>query len=272
MISLVSWCKIMEYSLAALEIQMLKFLWISSRVTGFIIVLPIFSARYVSPVIKIALIVMLSIGIFPAISTPVSMDALSLLNFMVIAEQFILGMAMGFIILIVFQAFIIGGQVIAMQSGLGFASLVDPSSGVSVPIISQFYMMLISALFLALDGHLKVFSLLFDSFQYLPLFDSHISSSKLYNIIEWSKWMFIGALLVALPAITALLIINIAFGVMAKSAPQLNIFAVGFPLTMSIGLLIILLTLNSVASQFQEFIGVGQEVIRSVIFEVSHVQ
>ena len=119
-----------------------------------------------------------------------------------------------------------------MQSGLGFASLVDPASGMNVPAIGQFFLILSSLLFWVMDGHLAYLQFVVASFETLPIPTENLSSIKFREIVEWGSWMFATALSLALAPITAMLLINFSFGIMTRAAPQLNIFAIGFPITM----------------------------------------
>ena len=145
--------------------------------------------------------------------------------------------------------------------GLGFASMVDPATGVSVPVISQFYLVLSTLLFLTLGGHLLLIEMLIDSFQSLPIGVTGIERSDLWSVIAWSSRLFSAGLLMAMPAITSLLMVNVAFGVVTRAAPQLNIFAVGFPITLVLGALLMWLTLPSVLNNFTNLLVESYSVI-----------
>ncbi|MDX2425178.1 MAG: flagellar biosynthetic protein FliR, partial [Cycloclasticus sp.] len=165
-------------------------------------------------------------------------------------QQILIGLIMGFVLQLVFSAVIFAGQGIAYSMGLGFASMVDPATGVSVPVISQFYLVLSTLLFLTLGGHLVLIEMLIESFHTLPIGIEGIERSDLWSVIAWSSRLFSAGLLMALPAMTSLLMVNIAFGVVTKAAPQLNIFAVGFPITLVLGALLMWLTVPSVMNNF----------------------
>ena len=153
---------------------------------------------------------------------------------------------MGFILQMVFSAFIIGGQSIAMSMGLGFASIVDPQNGVQVPVVSQAFLIMVTLVFLALNGHLLLIEVLADSFQQLPVGPLVITHDGLWQLVSWGSTMFVGGMLVALPAVAARLLVNLAFGVTSRAAPQLNIFAVGFPVMIMVGLAFIILTMPGI--------------------------
>jgi flagellar biosynthetic protein FliR len=147
----------------------------------------------------------------------------------------------------IFDALIIAGQTISMGMGLGFAMMVDPQRGVSVPVIGQFFVILGMLIFLALGGHLATLRLIADSFAALPL-GVPLPTDGVWVLVTYGSEMFAGALRIALPAATALLVVNIAFGVMSRAAPTLNLFAVGLPAGLLIGFLILLVNIEHLAA------------------------
>ncbi|KTD12158.1 flagellar biosynthetic protein FliR [Legionella jamestowniensis] len=238
-----------------------KVVWPLPRISSLFLTMPLISSVMVPARIRIIFSMVLAFLCAPAIA-----DNLSLLHFDgryigFIGYEILIGILMGFILQLVFQVFILGGQIIAMQAGLGFAVMVDPASKASVPLVSQFYLMMISLLFLSLNGHLAVLNALLSSFREMPIGQVDISLSVLGSILTFSGWMFKEAVLVALPAILALLIVNLAFGVMTRIAPQLNIFSMGFPLTLLMGMVIIHISLPGVSSQIADSIEQGMRLI-----------
>jgi flagellar biosynthetic protein FliR len=159
---------------------------------------------------------------------------------------------LGFLTIMLLNTFILAGQVIAMQTGLGFASLVDPASGTSVPAVGQFFLILSTLIFWALDGHLTFIQYVVMSFETLPIPLDNWDSVKYRELAEWGGWMFATALSLSLAPITAMLLINFSFGVMTRAAPQLNIFAIGFPITMTAGLIIMWLTIGNFLVHFEQ--------------------
>jgi len=142
-------------------------------------------------------------------------------------------------VLTILQIFVLAGQTISMQMGLGFASMVDPANGVSVAVLSQWYQVLVTLVFLSINGHLIVLEVLAESFQLMPVGEKAFSQSVFMSIAEFGAWLFEASLMLALPAIAALLLVNLTFGVMTRAAPQLNVFALGFPISMLAGLVIV---------------------------------
>lgn len=153
---------------------------------------------------------------------------------------------MGFALQLVISAVITGGQVVALQMGLGFAMMVDPQNGSQAPVLSQLYVLMVLLVFLGLDGHLVMIEILTDSFRYMPISDKGLVPDDFWQLVTWGSMIFSGAVGIALPAIASLLVVNMSFGIMTRAAPQLNIFAIGFPITMMLGFAVVLLTLPSV--------------------------
>ena len=157
------------------------------------------------------------------------------------------------LIVLVINTFTLAGQIIAMQTGLGFASLVDPVSGMNVPAVGQFFLILSSLLFWGMDGHLIYLQFIASSFDTVPINTVDIFPSIRYReLVEWGGWMFATALSLSLAPLTAMLLVNFSFGIMTRAAPQLNIFAIGFPITMCAGLLIMWLTMGNFLTHFEQ--------------------
>ncbi|WP_207855677.1 flagellar biosynthetic protein FliR, partial [Pseudomonas sp. 79_C] len=165
------------------------------------------------------------------------------------AEQIIVGALFGLALQLLFQVFVIAGQIVAVQMGMAFASMVDPANGVNVTVISQFMTMLVSVLFLLMNGHLVVFEVLTESFTTLPVGNALVVN-HFWELAGRLGWVFAAGLLLILPVIAALLVVNIAFGVMTRAAPQLNIFSIGFPLTLVMGMFIFWVGLADVLSHY----------------------
>jgi flagellar biosynthetic protein FliR len=147
---------------------------------------------------------------------------------------------------------VLAGQAAANSMGLGFASMVDPSNGVQVPILSTFYLLVSTLIFLAAGGHLLLIQLLAESFRTMPIAADGLTRNDIWTMLSWASVMFAGALLIALPLMTALLLVNLSFGVITRSAPQLNIFAVGFPLSLTLGFVMVWVTLPHLLPQFDD--------------------
>lgn len=220
-----------------------SFLWPLFRVMGFFLASPVLGANFIPMRVRLVLSVAVSLMIAPSLSDIPAVPALSIQALLVVAQQILIGVALGFFMQMLFQVFILLGQLIAMQMGLGFASMVDPTNGINVAIVSTFYLMFVTMLFVLFDGHLVMIEVLAESFELIPVSGQSLDTDIYMRLVNTISWVFSSALLLALPALTALLITNFAFGIMTRAAPQMNIFALGFPIALMFGLFIIWLTM-----------------------------
>jgi len=229
-----------------------SYLWPFIRIAAMITAMPVFSSNFIPVRVRLMIAIGITIVVAPVIPEVPHIDALSPRGFYVILQQMIIGITMGFIFHLVFSVFIIAGQIVAMQMGLGFAMMVDPVNGSQAPVLGMFYMVLVTLFFLLLDGHLILISVMADSFYSLPIGMEGLVRENFNQMVEWGSHMFSGAVLVALPAIIALLLINVSLGVMGRAAPQLNIFAIGFAITIIAGFYVIMVTLPAVLVNLED--------------------
>lgn len=227
-----------------------SYLWPFVRIGAFVGAAPIFGTRFLPTRLKIVIAIVLTIIISPIVDSVPVIDAVSADGILIVIQQVLIGLSMGFAMHLVFSAFVLGGQIIAMSMGLGFASMNDPSSGVVVPTVGQLYTILVTLAFLSVNGHLIMISVIADSFTTMPIAVTGISTTSIWNIVAWAGYMFKGALLIALPSLGAMLVVNLGLGVITRAAPQLNIFAVGFPVIMTFGFIVILFGLSNAMTRF----------------------
>ena len=210
---------------------------------------------------------MLTIVIAPIVPPTATQDVLSAAGLVTMIQEVGIGVAMGFLVQLVFDAIALGGQVIGMSMGLGFAVFLDRARGVSVPVLGQLFMMLGMLIFLSLDGHLAMIQLLVDSFRAWPISENGITLPIVTELLSWTRNLFVFALKISLPAITALLVVNLSFGVMSRAAPTLNLFAVGFPVAMLLGFVVIFLNMGVLVENVSSFLTLTISAI-SQLFEL----
>ncbi len=223
-----------------------------ARLSGFLMVIVVIGSRNFPPRFRLLLSLAILILIVPILPETQPVELFSLNSFILIIKQTLIGVLLGFISRLLLETFVVGGQIIAMQSGLGFASLVDPANGNSVPAVSQFFLILTTLLFLSFDGHLYMIRLVVESFSSLPIGQEQNFFEMFYQVAIWTKWIFATAFMMALVAVAALLIVNVSFGVMTRAAPQINLFVVGFPLTMVVGLILVWVILANFLPYFEQ--------------------
>ena len=244
----------MSITEAQLSSWLAAFFWPLIRIGALVVATPIFNSRQLPLLVKAGLVLMLTLVIMPVIPPSPVVGVFTADALQMAMQQILIGLMIGFVLQMAFGALVFAGQVIAFSMGLGFASLVDPQNGVLVPVISQFYMILAIILFLSLDAHLILIEMLARSFHTFPVALDGVSRNHLFEIVGWGSRMFSSGVLMALPIVAALLLVNLGMGIITRAAPQLNIFAVGFPLTILLGMLLMWSTLPNVLNNFSELL------------------
>ncbi|OHC29359.1 MAG: flagellar biosynthetic protein FliR [Pseudomonadales bacterium RIFCSPLOWO2_12_59_9] len=233
------------------------------RIASLLMVMPIIGTKLVPGRVRLYLALAICAVLAPTLPPIAPFDAVSLEAILLIAQEILIGVMLGFTLQLFFHLFSVAGQIIAVQTGLGFASMVDPGNGVSVPVLAQMLLMLVTLLFLAMNGHLVVFEVLAESFITLPV-GTGLSTAHYWELAGKLGWVFGAGLLLVLPAVTALLVVNLAFGLMTRAAPQLNIISIGFPLTMVLGLVVFWLGLGDFLAQYQDLASDGLQLLREL--------
>lgn len=241
------------------------FFWPFVRISAMMMAAPVFGAQLMPVRIRILIAFAVSMVAVPMLPTAPFVDPISYPGMVILLQQVLIGVAMGFIFHMVFQALIIAGEAIASTMGLGFARMVDPANGVQVPVVSQFLIIMATLLFVVLNGHLLLIELVVESFRVLPVSDMGLSTQAYWTIASWGSQMFIGALLVAIPAVSALLVVNMSMGIITRAAPQLNIFAVGFPMMILLGFIFLTATTPSMLNQFTHLLMDGFELAKTLV-------
>ncbi len=250
---------------AELNALVADFMWPFLRIGGAFMAAPVFGTRLVAVRVRIALTLVLTLMLMPVLPPSAPVEPASLAGVLIAMQQVLIGLAMGFVLQLVFNTIVIAGETMATTMGLGFASIIDPQNGVNVPVVSQFLLMLGILVFLGLDGHLMLVRLLSDSFVWLPVGPLGLDPDALWAIAAWATRMFAGAVQLALPMVAALLVVYLALGVMTRAAPQLNIFSVGFPVTLLAGFILILLSLPTLVPGFVALLEEGYLLIGQVL-------
>jgi flagellar biosynthetic protein FliR len=204
---------------------------------------PVFNNTSLPLRIRLALGLAITFVFAAVLPAPPPLLAGSWLGLAVIGEQILIGMLMGFALRIAFAAMDVAGEMIGLQMGLSFATFFDPGRGGQSSVLAEFFGLLTSLIFLAMNGHLLLLSLLVESFTILPINAGTLHAAGLTHLLTASAMMFSLGVMVSLPLITALLVANISLGVLARVAPTLNIFAVGFPVTLGLGFIVLMLSL-----------------------------
>lgn len=204
------------------------------RILGVFTSAPLFSNRNITASVRIGLGILLSLIVTPSLE-PVAVDLLAWSGILALVQEFLIGLAIGFGMRLVFTAVELAGEMISMTMGLGFATFFDPQSQGHSSSISQFLSAILLLIFIGADLHLLFLEHLVSSFNDIPLSRSGLNKTQLFSMVEMGGFIFLAGLKLALPVITALLIMTITLGILTKAAPQLNLFGIGFPLTLMTG-------------------------------------
>jgi flagellar biosynthesis protein FliR len=233
----------MNASLIEILDKFLVVIWPMLRLSAFLAFTSIFSARAVNMRIRISLAFAMSFFVTQYIEIP-KIDPVTADGLMEIFRQILIGFTMGLVFQVASAALVVAGQAISGSMGLSMANMVDPNMG-SVPVLSALFNIMGTLIFLGMGGHLIVFGLVIESFKLLPIGQPFFSQDMLGKMINWSSMMFLGALLIALPVMMTLLFINVGLGFVARAAPSLNIFTVGFPALILTGFVVMIFSMTS---------------------------
>ncbi|EAO4255404.1 flagellar type III secretion system protein FliR, partial [Salmonella enterica] len=213
------------------------YFWPLLRVLALISTAPILSERAIPKRVKLGLGIMITLVIAPSLpanDTPL----FSIAALWLAMQQILIGIALGFTMQFAFAAVRTAGEFIGLQMGLSFATFVDPGSHLNMPVLARIMDMLAMLLFLTFNGHLWLISLLVDTFHTLPIGSNPVNSNAFMALARAGGLIFLNGLMLALPIITLLLTLNLALGLLNRMAPQLSIFVIGFPLTLTVGIML----------------------------------
>ena len=255
-------------SITAAELNTLlaAFIWPLSRILALVATAPLLGNPSVPVRVKLGLAVMITVLVMPLVEKSLpQIDPASGVGFAILLQQVLIGIAMGLVMRIVFVAVEMAGELIGLQMGLGFAIFFDPQNSGQIDIVGRFLGVIASLAFLAIDGHLIMIALISQSFSTLPIGLEGMTNATFTTLANWGSEIFKSGLQLSLPVLTALLITNLALGVLTRVAPQLNIFAVGFPLTLSIGLLVMALSMPFYAPILEHLVQDGLNLMMGIL-------
>ena len=242
-----------------------SFVWPFMRVSSMFISIPVLSVISVPARLRVVLSLFITFVILPVLPQIPDIDLFSAEGLVITIQQVVLGVSTGFVLQMVFSIMLVAGQSIAYSMGLGFGSLVDPVTGVQTPVVAQLFVIISSLLFLAVNGHLLLIEMLAQSFTTLPIGTLGLDKAQLWRLVDWSSQIFAGGVLLALPVMATLLFVNISFGIASKAAPQLQLFGVGFPITILLGMALIWIGLAAILEGFTEMLHEGFMLISQLL-------
>jgi flagellar biosynthetic protein FliR len=253
------WFKITPY-------QVQQFFFIFLRVGVILFFVPIFSNRFIPIQVKVALSLIISLSLFSFLAhqnyNPFGFDEPVTLILAIIREIMV-GIIIGFTARLIFAAIQLGGQMMGFQMGFGMVNIIDPVWQTQVSIMSQWTTMIAILIFLTINAHHLFIRALIKSFEVIPIAGVHFSPTLTENLVYLSSNMFAIALKIAAPMIATILFTHVVLGIIAKTVPQMNVFIIGFPIKIAVGLFIFILTLPFIVSFISGlFRGLGADIWR----------
>jgi flagellar biosynthesis protein FliR len=238
------------------------FIWPFSRILGFFSTAPLLSQNSFPVTTRIGLAIVMTILLMPGIPLMMTVDPLSMDGLLILINQFLIGISIGFVMRVIFSAIEMAGELIAVSMGLGFATFYNPQTQAQTIVISQFLSLLALAVFLSTNLHLVMLESFFDSFKTIPIDQVSLAPIAFRDLAYWGSNIFSIGLQLSLPIVTTLLIANIALGILTKAAPQLNLFGIGFPITIGIGFLMLSINMPYWSNPIINSLDLGIQMIR----------
>ncbi len=242
-----------------------EFLLLSVRISAFFLVSPVFSASAVTVTLRIAIMAALTFIVMMTVEAP-TVDLFSPQGVAVIAREIIIGVSVGFLFQIAFASVAMAGEHIASAMGLGFASLVDPQTGAQSVVVTQFMSILMILIFLVTEGHHVLLRQLVASYQVAPI-GGDLNAELFFGVIKAGALIFSAAIIISLPAVVLLFLVNVLIGFMTRVAPQMNIFSIGFPLTILVGFAMMLISLPAMGNAMSGLVQTASGMVRDIVLQ-----
>ncbi|MES2490890.1 MAG: flagellar biosynthetic protein FliR [Pseudomonadota bacterium] len=241
------------------------YFWTFTRIGGVLMTAPVLGSMHASRRVRLMLGLALTVVIAPLTPLVVATTLFSAAWYLMTLQQFVIGVAIGFVLMLAFEAVVMAGEIISYGMGLSFAQLADPVRGVSTPVVGNFLLILATLLFLSMNGHLTLIETLANSFITMPIQEGGIDLHRLSALLEWSGVIFSGGLKIALPVMTALLLVNLAFGVLSRATPSINLQSVGFPISLFAGVMLLVYCLPGLQVAFSGLLDDSWKVIAVLV-------
>ncbi|QNU63519.1 flagellar biosynthetic protein FliR [Vreelandella titanicae] len=254
-----------EVTFAQLQGWLVAFLWPFARITAFMAASPLWGHSSVPNQAKVGLAALIAIVIAPILPAMPDIAVMSWAGMGIMIEQILIGLAMGLVMHIMFAVVQAAGDFIGLQMGLAFASFFDASSGTNIMVLSRILYMITLLMFLAMNGHLMVLETLIMSFQTLPIGIGTFNPDAFILLSRYAGTIFASGMLLALPLVGSLLTINLALGILNRSAPQLTVFNIGFPTSLIVGLILMMVLMTDINRFLQRLFTQGLGFMQTLI-------
>lgn len=233
------------------------FLWPFVRILAFMATAPVFGEASATTRVKVGLAAFIAIVVAPTLPPAPTFSPASYTGLFIVLQQFLIGVMLGLIMRVVFAVVQTAGEFIGLQMGLSFASFFDPQTGANTAVLARIMNTTAVLLFIAMNGHLLMLAAFIKSFDILPISATPIQAAGIAILLDWSGQILMSGMLLALPLIIVLLSINLALGILNRTAQQLSVFAVGFPISLMVGLILLLIVLPQITPFFERLVDTG---------------
>lgn len=258
-----------EVSFEQLHGWLVAFLWPFTRISAFVIASPLWGHSSVPNRVKLGLTALITILVGAQLPPLPDVPVYSWAGVGIMVEQILIGASMGMVIRVMLTAVQAAGEFIGLQMGLAFATFISPDTGANTMILSRIFYIITIMMFLAVNGHLIAIETLITSFTILPVGTLGLNSGAFEMLVRFGGTIFIGAMILALPLIAVLLIINLSLGILNRSAPQLTVFSVGFPTSLTIGLVLLVILMTDLGRFLHAWFSQGLEVLAALVVELA---
>jgi flagellar biosynthetic protein FliR len=241
------------------------FLWPFFRLLAFMMTAPLLGHSSIPRTVKVGLAALVTFVVAPGLPAFPVVPIWSWAGLGIIVEQILIGAALGLVLRVTFTAVMAAGDFIGLQMGLAFATFVSPDTGTNTMVLSRLFYMIALLMFLALNGHLMVIETLAFSFHALPVGVAGLNVGAFDLLARSGATIFSAGLALALPLIAALLIVNLCLGILNRSAPQLTVFSVGFPTSLTLGLVLLGILMTDLGRYLDALFGQGLQSLQAMI-------
>jgi flagellar biosynthetic protein FliR len=249
---------------ATLYERLAAFFLLTVRLSAMFVAAPFFSASALSVPVRVAFAMAFALVSVASINVP-PFDLFSIKGALLVAQEIIIGAAIGLTVQLAFAAVSMAGEQIATSMGIGFASMVDPQTGTQSPVLTQFMSIMLLRIFLVIEGHHVLLRHVVASYGVLPVGGDFLDPKMFLDITKAAGLIFSAAFIIGLPLIAALFFVNIIVGLLTRVAPQMNIFSIGFPLSILVGFVLLLIALPSMSRTIASFLNIVSQITRDVI-------
>ncbi len=232
------------------------FILIMFRIAGVLVYAPILGSFNIPYQIKIFLVLILAFAVFPMVAPQTMKLGVEIPNTFInlsvgVMKELIIGISMGFALLLMFVGVQVGAEMISQQMGLNLSRVIDPMTGNDTDIMAQFYMLVATLLYVLMNGHIILIKTIVETFERIPLMGVHIGESLVATFVAILTGSFMLGVRVAGPALAAVFLATLAMGFISRTMPQLNILAAGFPVRIVLSLVLIIASFASVFALFE---------------------